>query len=409
MTKARTLRREVCNSWVYSQVDDYSHRIEVYCGGAGSGKSYGAMQKMLLKALNYRRRVLVVRKVADTLRASVFELLLQLLRDSGLYEVARIRRSEMRVTLPGGSEFLFRGIDDPEKVKSITGLTDIVIEEATELSREDFIQLNLRLRCLEPFPQIYVLFNPISKANWVYDRFILHPPENCRLVRTTWKDNRFLPEEYGRELETMAETDPVKYRIYALGEFATLDRLVFPQVEVRAISPQEVEGLPFFGGLDFGYVNDPTALVWGRYDRTNRRIFILGEYFGKGMLNRQIAEKIQQMGLSKEIWTADSSEIKSIDELRSLGLSRVRAARKGPGSVRFGLSWLAGRSLILQENCPRLLEEFENYTWKKDPRSGEYCNEPIDSWNHGIDALRYGLEHQMRGGGMEVLKWNKEV
>lgn len=402
--RGRPLRKECFNQWVYDELDDYNHRIEVYYGGAGSGKSYGAMQKMLLKSLNYRRRVLVVRKVAATLRASVFELMLQLLRDSGLRRVARVWKTEMRVELPGGSQFLFRGIDDPEKVKSITGITDIVIEEATELTREDYTQLNLRLRCQEPFPQIFVLFNPVSKSNWVYDRFILHPPDNCKLVKSTYRDNRFLPAEYGRELEAMAVTDPARYRIYALGEFATLDKLVFPGVVQREIGEEEGEGLPFFGGIDFGYVNDPTALVWGRYDRENRRVLILGEYFGRGMHNRDIAQKVMELGLHREIWTADSSERKSIDELKGLGLHRIRAAKKGPGSVLYGLNWLGGQQIILDRRCVGLREEFENYCWKKDPQSGEYVNEPIDSWNHGIDALRYGLEKQMRGGGLEVLK-----
>lgn len=146
--KGRRLNPAAFNEWVWKRLTDYSHRQEVYYGGAGSGKSYGAAQKVLLKAMNRRRKVLVVRKVGVTLRDSIFQLFLDLLVEAGILQSCVVNRTDMRITLPNGSMLLFKGLDDREKIKSITGITDIVIEEATELTEDDFTQLDLRLRPL---------------------------------------------------------------------------------------------------------------------------------------------------------------------------------------------------------------------------------------------------------------------
>lgn len=390
---ARRLNPAAFNEWVYAHIDDYSHPLEVYCGGAGSGKSYGAMQKLLLKAMNARRKVLVVRKVGATLRDSVFQLALDLLADAGLLRGCGVSRTDMRIALPGGSLLLFKGLDDREKIKSITGITDMALEEATELSADDFTQLRLRLRPPDPHPQIYLMFNPVSKANWVYGTFFAgKPPEGTRIVRTTYRDNRFLPPEYAATLEELARRNPAYYRIYTLGEFATLDKLVYPHAEKRLISPEETAGKAFWAGLDFGYVNDPSAIVWGYYDKESRTIWVTGEYVKTGMLNDEIARTVKALGLSKEIITADSAEPKSIEELRRAGLSRIRPSQKGPDSVTHGVQWIGQCRLVVDERCPRTIEETENYTWKKDRKTGEYLNEPEDSFNHCLDALRYGLQ-----------------
>ena len=269
---AKRLNPAAFNEWVYHIIDDYTHRLEVYYGGAGSGKSYGACQKVLLKALNRKRKVLVIRKVGATLRHSIFQLFLDLLSVSGFLNTTKVNRSDFQMILSNGSQFIFKGLDDPEKIKSITGITDIVIEEATELSEEDFLQLNLRLRPVETDPQIYIMFNPVSKANWVYGYFYEDPPADALIIQTTYKDNRFLSEDYKLQLEELQTRNPAYYRIYALGEFATLDKLVYPIFEKQIVSEAKIRDFPLFAGLDFGYVNDPSAIVWGRYDGANKRI-----------------------------------------------------------------------------------------------------------------------------------------
>ncbi len=381
------------NLWVFERLKDYTNRIEVYCGGAGSGKSYGAMQKIILKATNDVRRVLVVRKVGATLRNSVFTLAKGILRDGALKQGFRLDKTNMEIELTNGSVFLFKGCDDSEKIKSIDGITDIVCEEATEFNEDEFTQLNLRLRSNAPYPQIYLMFNPVSKANWVYRCFFENPLKDSLVMRTNYRDNKFLPDSYAKTLEELKYRNPAYYRIYALGEFATLDRLVFPVWTKRIVPESEVAEYPMFAGLDFGYTNDPTALIWGKYDKKQKRVFITGEIFRKGLLNPEIAGLIENAGLKKEIIVADSARTDSIDELKRLyDIRRLRPSRKGPDSILSGIQFIQQHEIVVDERLKGIIEELENYTWVRDKRTGEYINEPRDSFNHGLDALRYALE-----------------
>lgn len=394
---AKKLNPAKFNDWIYDIIADYSHRIEVYYGGAGSGKSFGATQKIYLKALKYKRKVLVIRKIQRTIKDSIWSLLVSHLHNSGYYEACRINRSDLEIELPNGSIFLFKGLDDPEKIKSIDGITDIIIEEATELTEDDFTQLNLRLRALEDNLQIYLMFNPISKKNWVYDYFFVRQlPLNVKVIKTTYLDNKFLTEEYKQELERLKDRNPAYYRIYCLGEFATLDKLVFPTYKTKIVSEDDIKGLKRWIGLDFGYINDPSAIVWGFIDTTKRKIYVSGEYVKKGMKNDEIAETMQDLGLHKDKSYGDSAEPKSIDEIKSKGVN-IEPTVKGKDSIIHGIQWIQQYELIIDERCFKVIEELDNYTWKKDKKTGEYVNEPVDTFNHTIDAIRYGLNKYIKG------------
>ncbi len=394
---AKKLNPKIFNDWIFKIINDYSHRIEVYMGGAGSGKSYGATQKVLLKALKYKRTVLVIRKIQRTIKHSIWSLMLTHLRNSGYYDQCRINRSDFEIELPNGSIFIFKGLDDKEKIKSIDGITDIVIEEATELTEDEFTQLNLRLRALVDFPQIYLMFNPINKKNWVYGYFFCEPkPLNALVLKTTYKDNKFLSAEYVSELERLKERNPAYYRIYTLGEFATLDKLVFPTYTTKIISDEEVKGLARWIGLDFGYINDPSALVWGNIDLINKKIYVRGEYVRKGMKNDEIAETMIDLAIHKDKSYGDCAERKSIDEIKDKGVN-IEPTEKGKGSIIHGIQWIQQFELIVDERCFKVIEELDNYTWKKDKKTGEYINEPVDTFNHTLDAIRYGLNKFIKG------------
>ncbi len=394
---AKKLNPAIFNDWVYKNINDYSHRIEVYVGGAGSGKSYGATQKVLLKALKYKRNVLVIRKIQRTIKHSIWSLMITHLRNSGYYDQCRINRSDFEIELPNGSIFIFKGLDDEEKIKSIDGITDIVVEEATELTEDEFTQLNLRLRALVDFPQIYLMFNPISKKNWVYEYFFTGEiPLNTIVIKTTYKNNKFLSPEYVAELERLQYRNPAYYRIYTLGEFATLDKLVFSTYTTKIISEREISGLKRWIGLDFGYINDPSAIVWGYIDTIKKKIYVTGEYVRKGMKNDEIAETMLDLGLSKDKSYGDSAERKSIDEIKDKGIN-IEPTEKGKGSIIHGIQWIQQYELIVDERCYKVIEELENYTWKKDKKTGEYINEPVDTFNHTIDAIRYGLNKYIKG------------
>ena len=383
--------RKIFNEAYFPLLLDYDNRYEVYYGSAGSGKSVFVAQKLLIKALNETRRILIVRKVARTIRDSVFQLMLNTISQFQLLDVCKINKTNFTIELPNNSQFLFYGCDNTEKMKSITGLTDIWIEEATEVAQDDFSQLDLRLRARKPHLQIYLSFNPVSKVNWVYNYFFASgTPLNTMILKTTYKDNRFLPQEYIEALEAMKVNNPTYYKIYALGEFCSLDKLVFNNWEIGAAA--DTSQFTLLLGLDFGYVNDATAFVVAYLDEANKTIYIDQELYKTGLLNNQIAAAIKYMGFAKSLIIADSAEQKSIEEIRQQGVSRIKAAVKGQGSILQGIQKLQQYKLVVNPQCENMITELQNYSWKKDKMTNEYINEPNDNFNHLCDALRYSLQ-----------------
>ena len=388
---------KVFNRHIYEHLFDYDTFTEVHYGGASSGKSHGVFQKIVLKALkkwDKPRKILVLRKVGSTVRDSVFADVQAALSYFGVFNLCKVNMSAFRIGLPNGAEFIFKGMDNPEKIKSIKDVSDVVMEEASEFTLDDYTQLTLRLRDkAHKQKQIYLMFNPVSKANWVYNAFFVKNPKNTAVYQTTYKDNRFLDDLTKENIEELANRNEAYYKIYALGEFATLDKLVFPKYEKRLLNKDELKQSPSFFGLDFGFTNDPTAFMHVKIDRENKRLYILEEYVKKGLLNNQIAEAITSLGYSKEVLMADSAEQKSIAELQTLGLRRAIPVDKGRGSVLQGIQFLQQFDIIVDERCVKTIEELENYTWQKDKHTNEYINKPCDSYNHCIDAIRYALQN----------------
>ena len=386
-----TLDRRLFNAAYYPYLTDYSKRYNVYYGGAASGKSHFVAQKLTYKLLTHRRKLLVIRKVGRTLKDSVFQLFTDILTQWKLMSYCTINRSTLSISLPNGSIILFKGLDDGEKIKSITGITDIWCEEATELAYDEYTQLDLRLRARTGNLQMYCTFNPVSKANWVYNHwFVGQQPPNTFVLHTTYRDNKFLPQQYIDALQAMEKTNPTYYRIYALGQFCSLDKLIYPNW--RQSLPNETPSGTLIVGLDFGYVNDPSALIVAYADVESKKIFVVDEVYKTGMLNDEIAKLIKYKNLQKEIIIADSAEQKSIEEIKRLGISRIRPAVKGQGSILQGIQRLQQFEIIVSPQCQNTIVELQNYSWQKDKSSGEYTNQPIDTFNHALDALRYAIQ-----------------
>lgn len=391
----------VFNRNIFEILTNYDNFTEVHYGGGSSGKSHGVIQKVVLKALKdwkYPRRILWLRKVQSTIKDSLFEDVKDCLINFGIWDMCLWNKTDNKVELPNGAVFLFKGLDNPEKIKSIKGISDIVMEEASEFTLNDYTQLTLRLRERKHVnKQIFLMFNPVSKLNWVYKYFFEHgePMENVMIRQSSYRDNKFLDEMTRQNLELLANRNPAYYKIYALGEFATLDKLVFPKYEKRLINKDELRHLPSYFGLDFGYVNDPSAFIHSKIDVKNKKLYIIEEYVKKGMLNNEIANVIKQLGYSKEIITADSAEQKSIAEISNHDITRIRSAMKGKDSIISGIQYLNQFDIVIDERCFKTIEELDNYTWKKDKNTGEYYNEPVDTYNHCIDALRYSVEMLM--------------
>lgn len=389
----------VFNKHIYDKLTDYSTFTEIHYGGASSGKSHGVIQKVVFKSLQpwkYPRKVLFLRKVGSSVYDSIFEDVKQCLETWGLLGSCKVNNSAYRIELPNGAQFIFKGLDNPEKIKSIKGISDVVMEEASEFTLDDYTQLTLRLRDKKhPNKQIYLMFNPVSKVNWVYNAFFVKKPKNTVIYQTTYKDNRFLDDLTKENIEELANRNEAYYKIYALGEFATLDKLVFPKYKKQLLNKDELSHIPSDFGLDYGFINDPSAFMHVKIDEENKRLYIVEEYVKKGLTNDKIAEAIKTLGYSKEIIRADSAEKKSNQELRNLDIPRVIDVIKGPGSVMQGIQYILQYEIIVDERCVKTIEELENYTWKKDKATNEYINEPVDSYNHCLDAVRYAVQDRI--------------
>lgn len=391
--------KKVFNDDFYSRLFDYSHFTEVYYGGASSGKSHGVVQKVIIKACQnwaYPRKVLWLRKVGTSVKLSIFEDVKTGLANLGLLPFCKVNNSSYEITLPNGALFIFKGMDDSEKIKSIKGISDVVMEEATDFMLEDYTQLTLRLREKKHKQrQIFLMFNPVSKLNWVYKEFFeQEPPAGTSIIQSTYLNNHFLDDQVKEHIEDLQRSNPAYYRIYALGEFATLDKLVFPNFTKKRLDPHSkaLSRLPDLFGLDFGYINDPSFFIHLKVDQDSKKLYFIEEFAKKGMLNGQIADVIRELGYSKEVITADAAEKKSIEEIKRDGIRRIRPAKKGPDSVVQGIAFLQQFELVVDDRCVKLIEELENYTYIKDKATGEYTNQPVDSYNHGIDATRYAVE-----------------
>lgn len=347
--------------------------------------------------------LLVVRKVYRTLRDSCFSDLkwaTQRLKVEHLWE---FKQSPLEaVYKPTGQKILFRGLDDPLKVTSITVEYGYLcwgwLEEAYEISKEsDFQIIDESIRGEMPphlWKQWVITFNPWNEHHWLKKRFFDDPDEDTLALTTNYLCNEWLDEADLRMMQNMKIRNPRRYQVAGLGEWGIVDGLVYENWTERAFMMDEVKGLDTVAGLDYGYTNDPSAFVIGFIDEAHRRLYIWDEMYKTGMSNRAIYEEIKRMGYSKEPLVGDSAEQKSNDELAGYGL-RISGALKGKDSVRHGIQYLQDFEIIVHPRCVNFLTEIGNYTWKKD-RLGNQTNEPIDDFNHLLDALRYAVEKRTR-------------
>lgn len=398
-------------------LEQYNTTTEVYYGGGGSGKSHFVTQKLLYKYLKYpNRKCLVVRNVNNTLKDSCFALFKSIISDWHLYDQCKINKTDLTIELPNGSSFLFKGLDDPEKIKSIANIDDIWVEEATDLDMFKFDQLGLRLRSKNPYNQIFVSFNPISKENWVYKRWFAKDAiidSKTLVLKTTYLDNKFLPMSYIDRLLGYKKNNPVYYNIYALGEFATLDKLIYSNWKVETFDYMEIlkekDTRKTIFGTDFGYTNDYTTLICSVIDESEKIIWIYDEHFEKHMTNEDIYKMYEEHGVVGERIVCDSSEPKSIEELKRFGCKRVVGATKGRDSIMNGIQLIQQYKIIVHTNCVMIQEELKNYTFVKDKSTGEYTNKAIDKYNHGLDAFRYSVMNETSNKIKKIQTFNRRL
>ena len=384
-------------------------RTQIFYGGAGSGKSVFLATRMVLDSLT-GRNTLVVRQVARTLRSSCFAEARKAIARLGLEAHFTANLSQMSLTCArNGAQMLFMGLDDVEKIKSVTplrgALSDVWVEEATQCEWADIRQLEKRLRGQSRHKKRLTLsFNPTSRGHWLYreyfdgfpeDRGLLET-EDLLILRTTYRDNAFLTPDDRQALEN--ERDPWFYRVYTLGEWGVLGDSVLSNWRVGA--PPEAPGTHALRcGLDFGYARDPAAFVMASYEARGKRLYVLKEFLQAGLTNDLLAARVKQLAGSLPV-ICDSADPKSIAELRRWGVCAL-PARKGPDSVLHGLQWLGQQDLVLSPDCPALRGELLGYRWTPDGQGGSLPRPQGE--DHLIDALRYAMERDSQGQQARVI------
>lgn len=389
----------------------FKGRYRVCKGSRASKKSKTTALNNITRLMEYpQANLLCVRKTYRTLKDSCFTELKWAIHRLGVDAWWDIKESPLEMTYkPTGQKILFRGLDDPLKVTSITVEVGVLcwlwIEEAYEISSEaDFDTLDESIRGEVPpglFKQITLTFNPWNEHHWIKHRFFDAAPDPDILAMTTnYTCNEWLDEADKKVFETMKRNNPRRYRVAGLGDWGIVEGLVYENWEERLFSIDEVRktpGIKSAFGLDFGYTNDPTALFCGLIDTSSKTLWVFDEIYKPGMSNEDIAAAVTEAGYAKERIRADSAEPKSIDRLYALGLVHIRRARKGKDSINNGIDFIQDYKIFTHPRCTNFLTEIGNYTWDTDTKTGKKLNRPIDDFNHLMDAMRYALEEYSTG------------
>lgn len=377
--------------------------LQIFFGGSSSGKSFFITDKIVLDTIQ-GCNWLCCRNVANTIKRSVFNEITKSISSMGMTQYFSINRSDMIITCKlNEKQILFCGLDDVEKVKSITPqngvLERIFIEEATEIKRDAYLQLKKRLRGrTEHSKHILMAFNPILKSHWIYQEFFggwqddktVYEDENALIVKTTYKDNMFLTEDDRKLLED--ETDPYFYNVYTLGNWGILGNVIFKNWKVEDLTERIPTFDKIYCGCDFGYAVDENALIKVHYDKKNKKIYVFDEYYQAGMSDDELV-RVGKSFFGNNYVACDSSEPKSIDYL---AMNNIKAypVKKGADSINRGIRWLQGHEIIVDVKCQNFKNELEIYHWQED-KYGNAMAKPVDANNHLIDALRYSLETVM--------------
>ena len=388
----------------YGEFWRFKGRYKVVKGSRASKKSSTQALKVIVEMIqNPHINWLVVRQTERTLRDSCFAQLKWAIRRLKVEPYFKCTTSPLEIIYePTGQKILFRGLDDPLKVTSITvdvgGLCRLWVEEAYEITSEDaFNRLDESIRGQLPegmYHQVVLTFNPWSDRHWLKKRFFDEPSPNVLAMTTNYMCNEFLGESDIVLFEEMKK-NPRRYAVAGKGEWGVVDGLVYENWREERFDVDEIrqiEGVKSAFGLDWGYTIDPTAFFCSLVDTKAMKLYVFDEMYERSLTNKMIADKIKGMGYGKETITGDSAEPKSITEVREYGLSKIRASRKGKDSVKNGIQRIQDYEIIVHPRCVNFLTEISQYCWEKD-RFGQYTGRPEDANNHLMDAMRYALEH----------------
>jgi len=391
---------------IYRKFLKCNRRTQIFYGGSSSGKSYFLAQRCILDLMLNDRNYLICRNTAATIKKSVFNEIIKAIIALKASSIFNINKSDLVITcISTGKQIMFCGLDDPEKIKSITPadgvITDIWVEEATESDYRAVKQLQKRLRGMSKAKKRLILsFNPILQSHWLYTEYFdvwddskqEYISDELSILKTTYKDNDYLTDDDKKALED--ETDKYYYEVYTLGNWGVLGAVIFKNWSMRELSIDETATFDNIkNGLDFGYAVDPSAFISIYYDKKRKIIYVLDEIYATELDNEELAGLLKEK-INQKVVTCDSSEPKSISELKKYGIYAI-GAKKGPDSVNFGIKFLQGHEIVINVKCVNFKNEISQYKWKED-KSGTILPVPVDKLNHLIDALRYALESEMK-------------
>ncbi|WP_313758549.1 PBSX family phage terminase large subunit [Tissierella sp.] len=394
---------------------NWDYKTYLTVGGYGSSKSYHVALKILLKCIEEKRKVLVIREVFETIRDSTYALFEELIADLELEGIVKPKVSPMRIDFPNGSQIIFKGMDKPWKLKSIHNVTIIWIEEASELKYEGYKELLGRAR--HPSLSIHFLLstNPVGEDNWVYrhffkdelkEIFVLDDEElyEKRVIvkngvyyhHSIADDNLFLPQSYIDQLEELKVYDPDLYRIARRGRFGVNGKRVLPQFEVKdhEYVMSKVGDIPkryLRNGMDFGFVVSYNALLKLAIDHENKWLYIYKEYYKNDMTDDKTAKDLEDVVDKDELIIADSAEPKSITYYNQQGFKMI-GATKGPGSRLQNTKKVKRfKKIICSDKCKNTIRELKNLTYAVD-KQGNIIEDEFNIDPHTFEAIWYGLD-----------------
>ena len=349
-----------------------SKRITHHVGGTRSGKTYAILQYLIVKALQEPQQITVVRRTVPSLKRSVIKDFKEIMLDLGIWSNESYNISDRVYSFSNGSSVSFVNTDDAEKLRGVKS-NILFIDEASEQHEESYFQLSIRTT-----GEIILAYNPtISPYHF------LRGMDDVQVFNTTYKDNPYLPDVMVKEIEALEKKNPKYWKIYGLGEYAANEKAVFQNFQILEEMPtHELVGF----GIDFGFSNDPTALV--AVHRHHDMLYVRELMYERGLTTSDIVKRLKQLNIGRtdEIW-CDSAEPRLIEEIHRSGFN-AKPVKKGPDSIKFGISVLQNFGLVVDKKSTHLIDELYGYEYITD-KNGVVLDKPQSFNDHCIDALRY--------------------
>ena len=364
-------------------------------GGAGSGKSFAATQKILLRTLNEDdNRTLVLMATATRLRAFVFQTFTDVIDTYKLNDLFHITVSPLEIACKSnGNKIIFFGLDEnAEQLKSLPGIKNIFIEEATSIPRRAFEQINIRLRGqYKYYMQIILACNPIDKGNWVYKDFIQEPKYSpAGIYNSTFKDNPFIGDNYEFQLRNSYKNNENLFGVYFSGEWGSIaTNKIFTNWRIDSSIPTEFEDYKLkYSGIDFGF-NDPNVCLGVGF--TEDKVYVFKEFYESGITNTQFIKHIKSIVPRHILSIADARSPGNIQEMKNNGIY-VRPSDKTPNSIMSGINFLKSKEIIIHPDCKNTIDEITNFSYVYDENTETFFDKPTSGGDHCMDTIRYASD-----------------